>query len=68
MKKAVAKDHSAAMTNLGWLYENGKGVAQDYFKAAALYKKAAEKGQPEGSALARGVGFGPRGEIGRAHV
>ena len=29
-------------TNLGTLYENGQGVAQDYNKAAALYKHACD--------------------------
>jgi TPR repeat protein len=32
------------MTNLGWLYENGQGVAQDFGKAREWYEKAADKG------------------------
>jgi uncharacterized protein len=32
------------MTSLGWLYRNGKGVAQDYAKAREWYEKAASKG------------------------
>ena len=33
-----------AMRNLGLLYENGQGVAQDYAKAREWYEKAADKG------------------------
>jgi TPR repeat protein len=32
------------MTNLGVLYQNGWGVAQDYAKAREWYEKAADKG------------------------
>jgi TPR repeat protein len=35
------------MSNLGWLYENGKGVPQDYAKARELYEKAAAKGNED---------------------
>lgn len=30
--------------NLGWLYEKGNGVPQNYGKAAELYEKAAAQG------------------------
>ena len=30
--------------NLGWLYQNGRGVAQDYAQAVEWYRKAAEQG------------------------
>ena len=33
-----------AMSNLGVLYHNGQGVAQDYAKAREWYEKAAAKG------------------------
>jgi len=33
------------MVNLGALYENGPGVAQDYAKAREWYEKAAAKGE-----------------------
>jgi hypothetical protein len=32
------------MTSLGWLYEHGQGVAQDYAKAREWYEKASDKG------------------------
>jgi len=35
------------MNNLGWLYENGWGVARDYGKARKLYQKAADAGLAE---------------------
>ena len=42
-ERAVAAN-AKAMTNLGWLYENGRGVAQDYGKACEWYQKAADAG------------------------
>jgi TPR repeat protein len=35
---------AAAQYNLGWMYDNGKGVIQDYAEAAKWYRKAAEQG------------------------
>jgi TPR repeat protein len=32
------------MGNLGWLYQNGRGVVKDYAKAREWYQKAAEAG------------------------
>jgi TPR repeat protein len=43
-QKAAAAGNTEAMTNLGWLYGNGKGVAQDYGKARECYQKAADAG------------------------
>ena len=37
-----------AMLDLGRLYENGLGVAQDYAKAREWYEKAADKGHEAG--------------------
>ena len=36
-----------AMSNLGLLYDNGQGVAQDYAKAREWYEKAADKGDAD---------------------
>jgi TPR repeat protein len=33
------------MDNLGWHYQNGRGVTQDDAQAVAWYRKAAEKGR-----------------------
>jgi|GEM_PF-4776823 len=33
-----------AQTNLGWMYEKGRGVPQDFAQAVACYRKAAEQG------------------------
>ena len=33
-----------AQYNLGWMYDNGTGVAQDYVEAVRLYRLAAEQG------------------------
>ena len=35
------------MKNLGWLYEEGKGVAQDFKKALRWYRKAASLGNAD---------------------
>jgi uncharacterized protein len=32
------------MSDLGWLYQNGWGVAQDYAQARRWYQKAADAG------------------------
>lgn len=39
--KAIAEGTAAAQCNLGFLYANGRGVAQDYGQARAWYEKAA---------------------------
>jgi TPR repeat protein len=45
-EKAAEKGEMTSMTNLGWLYQNGKGVAQDFVKARLWFEKAAERGEP----------------------
>src|SRR4051794_10850211 len=42
---ALALGEASAMFNLGLLYENGRGVTQDYAMARDWYTKAADKGQ-----------------------
>lgn len=37
---------AAAQTNLGTMYANAQGVAQDHAEAARWYRLAAEQGQP----------------------
>ncbi len=39
-----------SMTNLGWLYHEGRGVPQDYMEALRWYRKAADLGDPQGMA------------------
>ncbi|SUO96074.1 tetratricopeptide repeat protein [Suttonella ornithocola] len=41
---AAEKGDAEAQFNLGWLYENGQGVTQDYNKACQWYEKAAAQG------------------------
>jgi hypothetical protein len=43
-QKAAAQGHPRAMMNLGFLYEQGRGVKQDMAAALALYRKAAGLG------------------------
>jgi len=42
-RKAADKDYARAEGNLGWLYQEGKGVKQDYAEAMTLSRKAADK-------------------------
>ncbi|MCQ0987380.1 tetratricopeptide repeat protein [Jiella marina] len=42
--KAAEQDHAAAFNNLGTLYRDGDGVAQDYTKALEAFEKAAALG------------------------
>ena len=44
-EKAIEKGSVSAINNLGWMYGNGKGVAQDYEKAIELFKQAADAGE-----------------------
>ena len=41
---AAALGHVDGMKNVGYMYDNGLGVAQDYKEALRWYKKAAESG------------------------
>ena len=43
-KPLAAQGDAAAQSNLGYMYENGRGVAQDYKEAARLYGLAAAQG------------------------
>ncbi len=45
--KAAAQGLVAAQYNLGVLYENGSGVAQDFKTAAAWFAQAAAQGQAD---------------------
>ena len=42
--KAAEQGNAVAQNNLGFMYDNGKGVAQDYKEAVKWYTKAAEQG------------------------
>jgi hypothetical protein len=42
--KAAEQGDAAAQSNLGNMYDNGKGVQQDYKTAVMWYTKAAEQG------------------------
>jgi len=46
-EKAAAKGDASAMFNLGVLYHNGQGMAQDYVKARECYEKAAAAGDAD---------------------
>ena len=43
-KKSAEEGILEAQFNLGYMYDNGRGVKQDYFKAFEWYQKAAELG------------------------
>lgn len=57
-------DHAWAQTGLGFLYEVGRGVQQDYGTAARWYRRAAEKDEPTaqyrlGAFYEQGLGVDP---------
>jgi TPR repeat protein len=57
------------MSNLGWLYENGQGVTQDYTKAREWYQKAAEAGNTDAMinlGVMYGTGRGVTRDYGKA--
>ena len=43
-RKAAELGYAKAQHQLGWCYENGRGVTKDYYEAFKLYSKAAEQG------------------------
>jgi curved DNA-binding protein CbpA len=44
LQKAADQGNAPAQSNLGWMYQNGRGVAQDDRQAVAWYQKAADQG------------------------
>ena len=44
-RKAAEQGEMYAQKNLGWMYENGRGVAQSDMEAVKWYRKAAEQGE-----------------------
>ena len=44
---AAGQGHAVAQYNLGVMYENGRGVRQDYVEAIKWYRLAADQGQAE---------------------
>jgi TPR repeat protein len=47
-RKAAEQGNASAQTNLGMMYEDGRGIPQDYTEAARWYRKAADQGWPTG--------------------
>ena len=43
-QKSADLEYSLAFTNIGYLYETGEGVEQDYSKAIEYYQKSADLG------------------------
>ena len=44
LQRAAAQGHAGAQYNLGLMFANGQGVAQDFAEAARLYSCAAAQG------------------------
>ena len=45
--QAAERGNAHAQSCLGWMFQYGKGVIQDYIEAARWYKKAAEQGDTD---------------------
>ena len=43
-RKAAEQGNAVAQFSLGFMYNNGEGVPQDYVQALSWYRKAAEQG------------------------
>ena len=43
-RKAAEQGDAYAQGQLGWMYDSGQGIAQDYAEAVKWYHKAAEQG------------------------
>jgi TPR repeat protein len=50
-KKACDAGNAKGCLLLAFMYEDGQGVRQDYFKAAKLYTKACDAGEAKGCLL-----------------
>jgi TPR repeat protein len=48
---AAAAGNANAQMRLGFMYEYGRGIPQDYLLAAYWYRRAAEQGNPRGQHL-----------------
>ena len=46
-KASAEQGDAEAQFNLGWCYDDGRGVAKDYVEAVKWYRQAAEQGHPE---------------------
>ncbi|MBK8102000.1 MAG: SEL1-like repeat protein [Cellvibrionales bacterium] len=55
VSKSSQEKFSRAEYQLGTLFEHGKGVKQDYKKAADFYAKAAAQGNAEAKAAAEAL-------------
>ena len=49
-RRAANQGFAKAQFNLGLMYYNGDGVAQDYKEAAAWFRKAADQGHADARA------------------
>ena len=64
--QAAERGNPGAQTRLGYMYENGFGVPQDYQLAAMWYHRAAEQGDPRAQhrlGILFNKGFGVRTEF-----
>ena len=46
-RQAADQGHASAQTNLGWMYEQGRGVRLDRLEAARWYRLAADQGHAD---------------------
>ena len=50
-RKAAEQGNAPAQTILGMMYEDGRGITQDYTEAARWYRKATDQGWPTGQGI-----------------
>lgn len=47
--------HAAASFNIGWMYANGRGVFRDDAQAAAWFRRAQQRGNPQAGRLLKAI-------------
>ena len=47
IQRAADQGDAEAQFNLGWMYDTGKGVSQDYGEAVQWYRRAADQGHAQ---------------------
>jgi len=68
--RAAERGNARAQAILGFMYEHGRGVPQDFRRAAKWYYRAAEQGEPHGQhflGLLYDKGFGVKQDYVEAH-
>ena len=56
-RKAAEQGNAKAQYNLGWMYDNGRGVVESDSEAVKWYQKAAEQGHEKAKTRLKEIGY-----------